>query len=578
MIMRSHELKDVKYSQLYPYKVISKNGKLSSHDLANNTWNRLGAMGNIAYGNEAYLGPFEGIKDCWKGQPAFVVGASACLKGFDLTKLNGLHTIGCNHMIEYYDGFEWFIFLDDKFLQITTYDLNNFKGKIFAGNKTRILPGINAVRFKTRGKETPFDFQIENGLFNMFQTGLCATHLALIAGADPIYLLGIGNDSQNTLENNHYDENYNGEIKTENYFKKYVGAHRYFNYFKDYADRITLVSNESDIKTFPIISINEFEKKLETIKENNPVITNKVEIKQDPIICHVHKLRNQDSWNEVSRQIYSLTEGRHIQSSVDDLVQPKADIYLLECLINGSKEYINFQKPKGSKVISLIHSSGKCLPAVCSDKVVTLTNFDNQRIKNRFNSVVIPCSIDVDQFKDPDYSKLTYGRITRFSPGKVHPGFINVVNQIKEQLPDSQCILITKTNIKNNNIQYVENVESNDTESKINALNNLTIFADMHNTFVETFSLCLLEGMAAGLCMVLYSPINQGAMIEVLGGSGIICDSPEEFKQTIIKLLPDKEAKKEYGQKAKNRARFYSIDKMIKSYNELFKAVLNENS
>ncbi|MGE5810397.1 MAG: hypothetical protein ACM339_02775, partial [Ignavibacteria bacterium] len=56
------------------------------------------------------------IKNVWLNEPCFIVGAGPALKefiaevGFDF--LNGKHTIGINHVIEDYDKFEWFFFLD----------------------------------------------------------------------------------------------------------------------------------------------------------------------------------------------------------------------------------------------------------------------------------------------------------------------------------------------------------------------------------------------------------------------------------------------------------------------------------
>jgi len=556
------------------------NGKLGLNDVQkfdiNNRWELLARMGNLNGNMEIRLGPYNDIKDCWKDEPAFIVGASKSLEGFDLTRLDGLHTIGINHMVEYYDKYEYLIFLDDEFLKRTTYNLENFKGRIFSSHKCRFIDYPNVTRFLVKAFKDKVTLNIEDGLFNGAQTGLCALNLALITGANPIYLLGCDSDSKCTSNNYHYG-NYTGEVKSETKLKKYYGAYGYYNYFKDHKDRVVNVCPGGKIDLFKKIDYNELDIVLSQTKKKERKEF-KFEIKQNPIICHVMKLKSMNEMGDISRQVFNLTDGQHITSSIDNPVQPKANIYFLECMINGNREFIHFQKPKGSKVISLIHSHGNCLPAICSDKVVTITDASKKYIKTRgFDSVVIPASIDLSDYKhEIDYNNKNYGRITRYSTGKIHPFWNKVVENIKNKVPGSKCIMITRIpdNQKSNYIEYIQNININEHDKKAKELSRFSIFADMHNTFIETFSLGLLEGMASGQAVVLYSAAPQPAMIEVLGNTGIVCESIQSFENNIIKLLNNPCLKKEIGLKCKERAKYFSIDKMIKSYNALFEEIL----
>jgi glycosyltransferase involved in cell wall biosynthesis len=223
-----------------------------------------------------------------------------------------------------------------------------------------------------------------------------------------------------------------------------------------------------------------------------------------------------------------------------------------------------------------VHSTGSCFPAVCSDKVVVLSTAEKNRMKiHGKDSIIIPCAIDLNYYNNEiDYSKKTYGRITRYSPGKVHHRYNNVVDYIKSVYPDSQSYMITKTGLKNPNIEYIETIESKDNEGKAKELSKMSMFTDYHGIFIETFSISLLEGMAAGMCIVLYSIAPQASMIEVLGNSGVVCNTEKMFMDTIIKYLPDRDFKKEYGLKARARAKEFSIEKMVASYNKLFQEVL----
>ena len=202
--------------RLHDLHKIKRWNKLDKNLLVNKNWEKLDDIGRFALDMKIKLGDkngsFDNIKDAWKGQPCFVVGASINLRGFDLKKLEGFHSIGINHMIEYYDGFEWFIFLDNRFLNKTSYDINKFKGKIFTSNRCRLLPNsLDWVRFKPKPFNSHPDEDIRRGLFNGSLTGLCALNLAIISGASPIYLLGCDTPKMETSHMDyHYQKNYTG--------------------------------------------------------------------------------------------------------------------------------------------------------------------------------------------------------------------------------------------------------------------------------------------------------------------------------------------------------------------------------
>jgi glycosyltransferase involved in cell wall biosynthesis len=512
-------------------------------------------------------GGFSGIKDIWKDEPAFVVGTSRAIEGFDFNLLNGLHTIGINHVIEDWDLMEWFIFLDERFLKKSDYNITNFKGKVFASNVTNILDKKNYIRFKqiTKAKEITLD--ITQGLYGKI-TGLSALHLALIAGANPIYLLGMDTlkeDAEKTgIVEHHYKKDYTGEKKTKEYLNKYIRTEPAFRKFIKWQDRIINVCIDGTMgDLFNRISKEELKKRIDVIREEKKLI-------KKPVICHVSNFDNINKMNEISRQIYNLTCGKHIRHHIDDPNIPDADIYLLECVLRDRGKFVNWKNPKG-KLISLIHSRN--IFSRHSDKVVVLTK--SQKIGN---DVHIPCAIDLKYYKyDINYQAKTFGRITPYSSGKVHPKWNETVNNILKRVKDSKCTMITQNAglRKNPNIKYIEDIGRHENEKKAEALSEFSIFADMHNTYLETFSISLLEAMASGHAIVLYSTVKQDAMEEVLGDTGIICSSIQEFENKIVWLLENPKIKKGYGLRAKERAKLYSIENMVKKWDLLFKEVLS---
>jgi hypothetical protein len=424
-------------------------------------------------------GHFDGIMNAWKDEPCFVVGTSRAIEGFNFNLLNGLHTIGINHLIEDWDLMEWFIFLDERFLSKTTYDINKFKGKIFASSRTNILKNKNYIRYRQLFKVDEIELNIINGLYGKL-TGLNALHLALISGANPIYLLGMDTPKEIATQkgtiNHHYKNDYTAEKKQREYLQKYINTYKSYNKFVKWKDKIINVCLDGvapDI--FRRVSQDQLKEEINKIK--------KVEIKQN-IICHITNFEDINKMNEVSRHIFNLTEGKHIRCHIDNKVIPEADIYLLECILRDKAKFQEWKNPKG-KLISLVHSGN--IFSKYSDKIVTLT-------ESQKKDVVIPVGIDMNYYKyDIDYNNKVFGRITPYSVGKVHSEFSNIVKRIKERFQDSKCLMICNNigNRKSENIEYIEDIQRFENEKKAKALSQMSIFADMHHTYKETFSIGL---------------------------------------------------------------------------------------
>lgn len=561
MIIKSNDLVIRKMMKQYKQQVVKEKKIITTK----NIWNQLEEMGNFNRYNVIETGNFNGVNNAWENEPCFVVGAGKSLNGFDFEKLNGFHTIGINHTIEDYDKFEWFIFLDDRFLKMSLYKIENYKGKVFSQNNCRLLPFNDCVRFKALIATREVSKKIQDGLYNNRMTGIAALNLAIIAGANPIYLLGF-DCGIGTGENYHYKEDYTGADKNESRRVKYVNSARFFDKFEQYSDRIINLSKESNITTFKKMRFKDIK-----IKKK------RIEIKQEPIICHIGTMMNIDQMGTISREVFYKTNGKHIYTNLD-AKYPKADIYLLECFLNGADKYRNFKRPyKNSKVISLIHSCGRCLPSIDTDEIVTITyTWKGIMQQNGYDSKMIYAGIEPQIYnKRKNYKNKTFGRITRYSRGKVHPEWINIVNRILDEQKDSECHIISSNypDINRDRLHIYRDIKINEEEKKAKYLAKINIFADAHNTFKETFSLCLLEAMASGCMIILLK--GQEAMEEIIGNAGLICYNIEEFENIIKRSLLDSELMKEMGKKAKKRAKEFTIERMIFKWNQLFKGILN---
>jgi hypothetical protein len=191
------------------------------------------------------------IMGAWKGEPAYVLGGGPSLKGFDFRKLEGKHSIGVGLALRDYIGFEWFLFYHHETIDILKNELSIYQGTIFAQywQEKRLASRENVVYFKNvKNADEPTE-NIEDGLYNGFLCGIAATHLAILSGADPIYLLGM-DCGGGTRGDTHYRKDYEEPFAYKESPAKYRSGASHFDKFAPWGDRIVNLSPNSAITTF----------------------------------------------------------------------------------------------------------------------------------------------------------------------------------------------------------------------------------------------------------------------------------------------------------------------------------------
>ena len=238
---------------------------------AKQVWDNFEDVGRFMVNMDKRLGPFDDVINAWKGQPAFVVASSISARGFNLNKLDGLNTIGVNHMIEYYHNFKWFLFQDQRFLRITTYDLKKYKGKIFAHNNTPIMQAeyknVSFIKTQHNRNNAGISLDPNKGIYPRVLTGAAALHIALISGANPIYLIGCDTPQQlDMTQGHHFTYDYTGERNDDKSLNGTVGKYVLYKEFMPWGDRIINVCENGRIECFNSIGFKELDEILENMK------------------------------------------------------------------------------------------------------------------------------------------------------------------------------------------------------------------------------------------------------------------------------------------------------------------------
>lgn len=560
------KVKIVSRLQPVPVKTIKKEDKKT---IINKTWEWFYEKGHID-SNFCEDKVFKNIDNVWKDQPCYVIGSGPPLKTF-LDKygwsfFDDKHTIGINHIIEDYDKLEWMFFLDKRFLDVTTYDLDKFKGRVFAQNTTGLAQSENVTLYKTVLDKPSLN--IADGLYSSNFSGLAALNLALLTGANPIYLIGFGMGTTGGVENYHYKESdyaYNKDTRAAKRYEKYKETYLHFKQFMPYVHKIKHVTNGDDLELFSKIKIDDFE----AVKKKN----------KEPNIVHLSFTDDINLMGEISREIINNCYGNHSLHKFGDPL-PNADLYILEHFLSTQKQCQDF--PYKKKAIDIVHTVN-CIPKKKYAKIVCVT--DSWRtVLNKHNVKevqTIKGGIDLEPYKNifPEYGNNVFGRITRWSPGKVHPEWNTIVNEILTELPESKCHIYTKLDNKKrttlNHDRMIYDGSVNISDFKGTPLRKLSVYVHCNGSFKDTMSHAVIEAMATGL-PIIFLKEGTGVLCEVTGSAGVPCNNIQEVKQNIIKFLKNKELQIEYGKRAKEQAKKWSSKRMLQEWDKLIREVLNE--
>ena len=434
------------------------------------------------------IGPYEGINNCWKNQPAFVIACSQALRGIDLNKLDGLNTITVNHLIEDYDKSKFHLFLDQRFLAKTTYDLRNYKGKVFQKNNTEILKGVKKTcRFKPRYQKQTVSKRIEDGLWNNCNSGVAALNLAIITGANPIYLLGHDHTNLDKSKGHHYKTGYTGEkidngkgmLEKQHFYNKFIPFNR--------DDRIINVCKKeiSTMKLFKTIEFDEID--LDACQKKRYKV-----VQSTMNICHIGVMKSMTEMGDISRNVFNSTIGHHYyhqySEKVPNIKFPPADVYILECFKNSHKLYRNIKKPNiKSKIVSILHSSEPCAPSIESDVVVTLTDYYFDKLKDKYKNLVkISAGIKNYLYKYPvDYDKNTIVRFSRNNEEKIHPQSHRIIKRlIRDHGVKYKFYCDNKEGTRvYDEFEYITDVKIHQEEKKAFELSQCGIYAIANNDF-----------------------------------------------------------------------------------------------
>lgn len=170
--------------------------------------------------------------DSWRGQAAFLIGGGESLRGFDYSLLKGRRTIGVNKAFLHHDcdlvysmDVRFYKWVRDGVLdkpgEPVSQRWREFKGRKIMLAPIKLQSFAHDVYLIRRIAEKRISRDVAVGLFGGDNSGFGAMMLAILLGANPVYLLGY--DMQ-VKTDSHWHSGYPGQDahRTQKKVSKYA--------------------------------------------------------------------------------------------------------------------------------------------------------------------------------------------------------------------------------------------------------------------------------------------------------------------------------------------------------------------
>lgn len=234
---------------------------------------------------------------------------------------------------------------------------------------------------------------------------------------------------------------------------------------------------------------------------------------------------------------------------------------------NISWEHFNYSVKEGLNPIA------RKVACLFSDKIITLTNEDIQLYKN--NNKVIKSEMDYiynpSPFLNAEISKLheknvvTVGRLT------YQKGYDILLDawQLIEKSTDWKLTLVGDGEEKENLIEKAKRLKLKNinflgvTDNIAEVYKNSSIFVS--SSRFEGLPMCMIEAQSFGLPIVSFNCLTGPSEIIENNGSGYLVENGDyyELAEKILDLINNKEKMFEFGKKAKEDSKRFTIDSII---------------
>lgn len=205
---------------------------------------------------------------CWRGAPCFLVGGGPSLQNFNFEVLNGMKTIGVNKAflrcfctVNYAMDIKFYNYVH--YWRGDGYKNVNKLWKEYSGIKLFLSPDKKIPLFEdiyivNRIKEECISLDMGAGIYAGTNSGFGALMLAIVLGANPVYLLGYDMHTVPERGVTHWHDGYPNQTP-RSLQRKLDGFAEVFEEFapqiKDLGIEVVNLCSDSKLECFPKASI-----------------------------------------------------------------------------------------------------------------------------------------------------------------------------------------------------------------------------------------------------------------------------------------------------------------------------------
>jgi len=216
------------------------------------------------------------------------------------------------------------------------------------------------------------------------------------------------------------------------------------------------------------------------------------------------------------------------------------------------------------------------------DRFAVLTHEDATYWKGLTNLIVIPNPITINKGYHSDCTQKNVIAVGRYTYQKGFDNLIKAWNLVHQQHHDWKLSIYGG----GNRDSYQEQINTLGLQETINCYGAVSNIAEKYqhcSIFVlssrfEGLPLVLMEAMSLGLPSVAFAcPCGPKDIIHD-GEDGILCENGniQQLADGICKLIENEELRKEMGRKASINIQRYSLDNIMRQWDQLFKEVIRE--
>jgi glycosyltransferase involved in cell wall biosynthesis len=311
-----------------------------------------------------------------------------------------------------------------------------------------------------------------------------------------------------------------------------------------------------------------------------------------------HLKRNVDPWNDILAvwEIHRLIKSYkpdivHLNSSKAGVLGSFAAIGTKTKIIFTAHGFV-FNEPLGFAVKNFYLALEK-IASGYRDFIITVSDADRQsaldnkliaanKISTIHNGLPAIDFLPKDRARQElrlDETKIIIGNTSNFYRTKGLDILIEAIGKLRGEIGDRCQFVIIGEGAERNNLELrITDYGLKNSAILLGKKENAAVYLRAFDIFVlpsrkEGFPFALLEAMQAGLPII---STNVGGIPEALGDAGILIkpEDPQALAMAIQSLLSDVPKQKDFSQKALERAKLFTEEKMLAETEKVYKLMI----